>query len=70
MAVGLVPKRWWRRRPFLPLPDRDWIAFRMEVAYGDPCAVPSAEDLADYLAWARQMRTLQRTVPLRRRVAR
>jgi hypothetical protein len=59
LGLGLVPRRWWRRAPFLPLPDRRWIAFRMEVAYGDVAAIPSREDLADYLEWARQMRALQ-----------
>ena len=42
----------------------------MEVAYGTATAVPSAEDLADYLEWARQMRVLQGTRRSRRRVAR
>jgi hypothetical protein len=59
VGLGLVPRRWWRRRPFLPLPDRNWLAFRQEVAYGDASAIPSGEDLADYLAWAREMHGLQ-----------
>jgi hypothetical protein len=42
LGVNLVPRRWWRRRPFLPLPDPDWLAFRMEVAYGDAGAIPPA----------------------------
>ncbi|MFZ0059846.1 MAG: hypothetical protein ACLQAN_04690 [Acidimicrobiales bacterium] len=70
LGLGLVPRRWWRRPPFLPLPDRRWIAFRMEVAYGDATAVPSREDLADYLAWTRQMRTWQGTWRRQRQVAR
>ena len=70
LGVGLVPRRWWRRRPFLPLPDRDWLAFRMELAYGDADAVPSAEDLADYLQWAREMRMLRGTWRPARGVAR
>lgn len=59
VGLGLVPRRWWRHRPFLPLPDRNWLAFRQEVAYGEKGAIPSGEDLADYLAWAREMHTLQ-----------
>ncbi|HUZ20858.1 MAG TPA: hypothetical protein VMU75_09860 [Acidimicrobiales bacterium] len=62
-AVGLVPTRWWSRAPFLPLPDREWLAFRMETAYGDPAAVPSAEDVVDFLAWAHEER--RRAVGLR-----
>lgn len=53
---GLVPSRWWCRPPFLPLPDRRWVAFRLETAYGDPKAAPSAADLVAYLAWARTER--------------
>jgi len=70
LGVNLVPRRWWRRRPFLPLPDPDWLAFRMEVAYGDAGAIPPAEDLADYLEWTRQMRMLSKTWRLGRRAAR
>lgn len=60
VAAGLVPARWWRRRPFLPVPDRRWLAFRMETAYGDPGAVPTADDLAAYLGWARVERARRR----------
>jgi hypothetical protein len=28
----------------------------METAYGDPAAAPSAEDVLDFLAWARDER--------------
>lgn len=70
LGLNLVRRRWWRHRPFLPLPDPDWIAFRMEVAYGSATAVPPAEDLANYLEWARQMRVLQGTWRSRRRVSR
>jgi hypothetical protein len=42
----------------------------MELAYGDADAVPSAEDLADYLQWAREMRMLRRTWRPGRGVAR
>lgn len=56
LLAGLVPTRWWRRAPFLPLPDRRWLAFRMETAYGDPAAVPPGGDLVAYLAWQRAER--------------
>ena len=26
---------WWRRSPFLPLPRRDYVRWRMYTAYGD-----------------------------------
>jgi hypothetical protein len=49
----LVPRRWWSRAPFLPVPDAAWWAFRMETAYGSPDAVPIAEDVVSYLRWCR-----------------
>ena len=45
--------RWWRHRPFLPLPDPDWWAFRMVTAYGRPDAEPRAADVVSYLEWSR-----------------
>jgi hypothetical protein len=43
---------WWRRFPFLPLPARDYVRWRMHTAYGDHDAVPPAEDLVRYARWA------------------
>jgi hypothetical protein len=50
-ARALVPAAWWRRRPFLPVPDRDWLRFRMTTAYGDPSAPVDVDDLLVWLAW-------------------
>jgi hypothetical protein len=43
---------WWRRPPFLPMPDRAYVGFRLETQYG-PRAVPSARDVVTYLEWCR-----------------
>jgi hypothetical protein len=48
-----APRRWWRRPPFVPLPDRRWLAFRMETQYGDPRHRPDAADVVDWLEWAK-----------------
>ncbi|MGK2929334.1 MAG: hypothetical protein ACSLFO_07115 [Acidimicrobiales bacterium] len=48
-----MPRGWWRRAPFLPLPDRDWLAFRLTTAYGDPKAPVAVDDLLTWLAWSR-----------------
>ena len=50
-ARVLVPPGWWRRRPFLPVPDRAWLRFRMTTAYGDAGAAIDVEDLLTWLAW-------------------
>jgi len=42
---------WYRRFPFLPLPARDYVRWRMYTAYGDYDAVPPAEDVIRYARW-------------------
>ena len=43
---------WYRRVPFLPLPDRAYMRWRMYTAYGDADFVPPAEDVARYARWS------------------
>ena len=49
---------WWRRAPFVPVPDPDYLRFRMQAAYGDPEHPPEPEDLVAWLRWCRSMRKL------------
>lgn len=44
--------RWYVRFPFLPLPARDYVRWRMYTAYGDADAVPPVEDVIRYARWA------------------
>lgn len=44
--------RWWSRPPFLPIPARDYIRWRMYTAYGDHDAVPPVDDVIHYARWA------------------
>ncbi len=51
-AASVVPTRWWARPPFVPLPDRAWMAFRLETAYGGDGRGPvRADDLITFLEW-------------------
>jgi hypothetical protein len=59
-ALTLVPPRWWRRRPYLPVPDRRYLAFRMETQYGRADAAADPADVVAYLEWCRTMRRLSR----------
>ncbi len=63
-AVGqlfrLAAPGWWRRRPFLPLPDPDYLAFRLQTMYGDPAHRPEPGDVVVYLDWCRKYRRLLR----------
>jgi hypothetical protein len=43
---------WYRRFPFLPLPARDYLKWRMYTAYGDADIVPPVEDIIRYSRWA------------------
>jgi len=45
-------RQWYRRPPFLPIPDRHYLRWRMLTAYGDADAVPSVDDVARYARWA------------------
>ena len=45
-------RRWYRRFPFLPLPSRDYVRWRMHTAYGSYDAVPPAADVERYARWA------------------
>jgi hypothetical protein len=43
---------WFRRAPFLPLPDRAYLRWRMYTAYGDEDIVPPVDDIARYALWS------------------
>lgn len=51
---------WWRRPPFLPVPPREYIDWRMHTAYGDDGRLPSAEELERYVRWANRMHRTRR----------
>jgi hypothetical protein len=47
-------RRWWRKPPFLPLPDREYLRWRMYTAYGDEAAVPPVQDVIGFARWRRE----------------
>jgi hypothetical protein len=47
---------WYRRAPFLPLPPAEYVAWRLNTAYGADDAVPPARDLQRYLDWTASLR--------------
>ena len=48
-------REWYRHWPFLPVPPRDYIRWRMYTAYGDERAVPSVEDVVRFARWRRRV---------------
>ena len=59
-AARLARRRWWARPPFLPIPDRGYLRFRLETQYGSPAATDGPArgvdpgDVLTYLRWCRE----------------
>jgi hypothetical protein len=49
----LRPADWWRTAPFLPLPDRKYMEFRLQTQYGSTSLRPEPKDVVGYLQWCR-----------------
>jgi hypothetical protein len=47
-------RAWHRRAPFLPVPDRTYLRWRMYTAYGSEDAVPPLEDVIGFARWRRE----------------
>ena len=61
LAVDLVKtgwafrrRRWWSMAPFLPVPDPEYLRWRMYTAYGDERAVPPVADVVRFARWRRE----------------
>jgi hypothetical protein len=50
--------RWWRRPPFLPVPNRAYSRWRVSTAYGRSDAAVDPEDVVAYLRWRRRQRMI------------
>ena len=48
-------REWYRTPPFLPLPPREYLGWRMYTAYGDEGAVPPVEDVIRFATWRRKL---------------
>ncbi|MDH3538789.1 MAG: hypothetical protein OEP52_02240 [Acidimicrobiia bacterium] len=56
VLVAFTPGRWWRRAPFLPVPRRAYLRWRMQTAYGSPDATPVPSDVIHFLEWRKGQR--------------
>lgn len=59
-AWAFRSRGWYRRPPFLPLPSREYMRWRLETAYGDPEAVPPRDEIARFVTWSAEMRRRMR----------
>ena len=55
-AWAFRANQWYRRPPFLPIPPKDYMKWRLETAYGDANAMPATHELERYVRWGRDMR--------------
>jgi len=54
LAWSSRARDWHRRAPFLPLPPREYVRWRMFTAYGDAAAVPPLDDVIRFARWRRE----------------
>ena len=54
MTWAFRGREWWRQPPFLPVPDRAYLRWRMYTAYGDEHAVPPVQDVIGFARWRRE----------------
>ena len=59
-AWAFRARGWYRRRPFLPLPPRSYVRWRMETAYGEPDHEPTTHEIERYVVWTARMRQMMR----------
>jgi hypothetical protein len=53
-AWAFRARRWWAKPPFLPLPDPEYLRWRMYTAYADEAAVPPVDDVIRFARWRRE----------------
>ena len=53
-AWSMRRRRWWLSFPFLPIPDRRLLGWRLATAYGTAEAPLVEQDLMDFLEWRRR----------------
>ncbi len=56
----LVPDRWWRRAPFLPVPSRSYLEFRLVTQYGDISHRPEPDRCAELPPMVPRLAALRR----------
>ena len=61
--LGAVARRgWFRRPPFLPAADPEYVQWRSLTAYGRADSLPSVKEAEEFLLWRRRLRRSRRRV--------
>jgi len=59
--LTLARPRWWAHWPPLPVPDEEYLRFRLVTMYGGRGDhAPEPSELVEYLKWCRRMQRLSR----------
>jgi hypothetical protein len=56
VAWAFREREWYSRWPFLPLPSRAYVRWRMYTVYGSEDAVPPVSDIVRYARWVTRQR--------------
>ena len=67
-ARRLASNGWYSRWPFLPLPAKEYLEFRVLTQYGDTQRSPDVADVIDYLEWSRDWHSTAERHRRKRRV--
>ena len=57
--LRVTPRNWWKRKPFLPMPTREYMKFRLHTMYGEnykPKFFELVKDTYHFGKWLRMMR--------------
>ena len=55
LGLEAAPAGWWRRAPYLPIPERAFVELRLSTAYG-ASGRPRSSEVVEYLEWVRATR--------------
>tara|TARA_Y100000746_G_scaffold185116_1_gene163620 strand:+ start:345 stop:515 length:171 start_codon:yes stop_codon:yes gene_type:complete len=55
----LAESGWWKRLPFLPIPNQDLIEFRIKTQYGSLETETEAADVLAWLLWSKEFQQLE-----------
>ena len=55
LAWAFRRREWWRASPFLPLPDPEYLDWRLHTAYGDDATTPPVDDVIRFARWRRRI---------------
>lgn len=53
---AMTPAGWWKQPPFVPVPRRAYLGWRLQTAYGSASVTPEPVDVIRFLEWRKAQR--------------